>query len=96
MLIVTVDATVPAADQTDVIAFLNEKAETIRKLPGNLSFRTMSGEAAGKVTVLQEWTDAAAFDGYRNHPVYGELNAGLGPKLIEPPAIRQFDAIEKA
>lgn len=92
MFIVTVDAAVAPENHLGVLQTLQDATPTIRQLPGNLSFRPLVGPEPGRLTILQEWETPDAFAGYQAHAIYTDINAALGPMLIEPPVIRRYAA----
>jgi quinol monooxygenase YgiN len=93
VLIAIVDITVAAAHRAAALAQLDGEGADIRALPGNVAFRVYaSREDDGRVTVVHEWDDEAAFDGYLESAFFARSGQVLRPMLLEAPVSRRFRA----
>ncbi|ACU38317.1 putative quinol monooxygenase [Actinosynnema mirum] len=82
-----------ATDRPAVLAHFDAERGNVRAMPGNLDFRVCaSREDDGRATVLHEWADRAALDGYLASEVFARLGASVRPLLAEPPVSRRFHA----
>ncbi|ATE55674.1 antibiotic biosynthesis monooxygenase [Actinosynnema pretiosum] len=81
------------AHRETVLAHFDAERDRVRAMPGNLDFRVCaSREDADRATVLHEWTDQAALDGYLASEPFARLGASVRPLLAEPPVSRRFRA----
>lgn len=93
MLIAIADMTMSPEDAAKALPYLTTLAQTVRAMPGNRAYRPLPDpETPGRIAVLHEWEDKAAFDAFCATPAYADMLAELKPKLTAPPVVRHFNA----
>src|SRR3546814_20066601 len=84
--IAVLDFSVSASDRSMAVAHLEREGSTIRSMPGCVAFRVFPAQDTDTdVTVLHEWTDRAAFDGYLASDAFARSGEILRPLLTAPP-----------
>src|SRR3546814_3941048 len=74
------DFSVSASDRSMAVAQLEREGSTIRSMPGCVAFRVFPAQDTDTdVTVLHEWTDRAAFDGYLASDAFARSGENLRP-----------------
>src|SRR3546814_19432740 len=77
--------------QTCALPILEREGSTIRSMPGCVAFRVFPAQDTDTdVTVLHEWTDRAAFDGYLASDAFARSGEILRPLMTAPPVRRRF------
>ena len=90
-LIAIVDFAVAAADHRAALAQLELERPIVTAMPGCLAFRVVTDTADNHtITVLHEWSDRAAFDGYLASDAFARSGAVLRPLMVSPPSSRRF------
>ncbi|HEY9558972.1 MAG TPA: antibiotic biosynthesis monooxygenase [Acidimicrobiales bacterium] len=89
--IAVLDFSVSASDRSMAVAQLEREGSTIRSMPGCVAFRVFPAQDTDTdVTVLHEWTDRAAFDGYLASDAFARSGEILRPLMTAPPVSRRF------
>src|SRR3546814_14977529 len=89
--IAVLDFSVSASDRSMAVAHLEREGSTIRSMPGCVAFRVFPAQDTDTdVTVLHEWTDRAAFDGYLASDPFAPSGDILRPLMTAPPVSRRF------
>src|SRR3546814_15545158 len=89
--IAVLDFSVSASDRLTAVAHLEREGSTIRSMPGCVAFRVFPAQDTDTdVTVLHEWTDRAAFDGYLASDAFARSGEILRPLMTAPPVSRRF------
>lgn len=89
--IAILDFAVSAADRPAAVAHLERERSKVRAMPGCIAFRVFpSPESDRGITVLHEWRDQAAFDGYLASDVFARSGAVLRPLMTAPASSRRF------
>jgi quinol monooxygenase YgiN len=97
--IAILDVSVSAADRPAAIDHLRGEQPIIRAMPGCVDFRLFpSLDRDTDITVLHEWTDRAAFDGYLASDAFARSGAVLRPLMTGTASSRRFhvDLVEQA
>jgi quinol monooxygenase YgiN len=89
--IAIVDFTTAEADRPAALAQLEREQPVVRAMPGCLRFDVFAHHRADTgITVLHEWTDAAAFDQYLASDEFARSGEVLRPMMTEAPESRRF------
>ena len=93
MLIAILDFDV-APDQRDAaMDQLFAEVPSVRAMPGNIAFRPFADpHLDGRVTLVHEWEDEAAFQAYVSGPSFARSGEVLRPMMTTPPTSRRFRA----
>lgn len=93
MLIAVLDLDTAPDDRSAALAQLDGEHDAVRAMPGNVAFRVYaSRHDAGRVTVVHEWDDEAAFAGYLASDAFARSGEVLRPLLVAAPTSRRFHA----
>ena len=89
--IAIVDFTVNAPDRLAALAQLERERPVVQSMPGCIGFRFFqSPQDETALTVLHEWSDQDAFNGYLSSPSFAHSGEHLRPKLTAAPSSRRF------
>jgi quinol monooxygenase YgiN len=92
MLIAIVDFETAPKDKDAALDQLLREAAEVRAMPGNLAFRAFADPLIDtRVTVIHEWQDRAAFDGYLASPAFARSGHVLRPMMTGKPLSRRFE-----
>lgn len=93
MFIAHIDFDVTPENRAHALAVLRMEVDEVRALPGCRSFAPYEDPArAGRVSVVHEWDDVAAFSAYLASAAFARSSAELRPLMTAPPSSRRFDA----
>ncbi|WUH89522.1 antibiotic biosynthesis monooxygenase [Streptomyces sp. NBC_00433] len=93
MIIAIVDFGTAATDRAAALGQLDAERGRISAMPGNLAFRVYaSREDDGRVTIVHEWEDEAAFDGYLESASFARFSEAIRPIMAGAPVSRRFRA----
>ncbi len=90
-LIAIVELSTSVADRPFAVAQLRREQPIVRTIPGCLAFHVFASPETGTdITVLHEWVDQAAFDGYLASDVFARSGQVLRPLMTAPPSSRRY------
>jgi len=95
--IAIVDFSTAAAARPAAIAYLDREQPVVGAMPGCVGFRVFASRLSDTgITMLHEWTDAAAFDAYLASDSFARSGEMLRPMMTGAPASRRFrvEAVE--
>lgn len=93
MFIAHVDFDVAPEMRTHALAVLRMEVDEVRALGGCRSFAPYEDPALpGRISVVHEWDDAAAFAAYLASGAFARSNEELRPLMTGAPSSRRFDA----
>lgn len=93
MFIAILDVRTEPSDRDAARRQLVSEQPIVRAMPDCVDFRVFESlEDTGRLTVLHEWTDAAAFANYAASEAFSRSGAVIRPLLVEPPVSRRFHA----
>src|SRR3546814_3697536 len=87
--IAVLDFSVSASDRSMAVAQLEREGSRIRSMPGCVAFREFPAQDTDTdVTVLDEWTDRAACDGYLASDAFARSGVIMRPLMTAAPVSR--------
>ncbi len=93
MLIAIVDFDTSPADRPAALAQLDRERDEVNAMPGNLGTRVYASRTdATGITIVHEWEDESAFQGYLASASFARSNAVLRPLMTGTPLSRRFHA----
>lgn len=95
MLIVIVEFSVSQSDIKIAASTLNSIAHSAKKIKGNIAFRVcnINASTTGSCLLLEEWENAAAFEGYKASKAFATAGQQLKPLMTAPPKSRAYEVI---
>lgn len=91
MNLITVEATFSPEDTANAFDAVNAQADSVRAMAGCEAYSAYRSDKA--LAIVQKWHSMAAFDAYRESPVFAALIDALKPLMAAPPVttIAKFD-----
>ena len=93
MLIAHVTFAVAAAERQSALATLVTEAETVRAMPGCLTFTPFADPIdPQKLRIVHEWETVEQFRAYAQSPGFAATGQVLRPMMVDKPVSRRFEA----
>ena len=93
MLIAIVDFDTSATDRPTALAQLDRERDEVRAMPGNVSIRVYASRTDDTgVTLVHEWEDESAFQGYLASAAFARSGEVIRPLMTGAPVSRRFHA----